>query len=59
VPLAVYESACDRDHAGPGAGHIRRGYDSGEMIGYEIEGEDGGLFAAVASESELSPAAPR
>ena len=29
-----------------GRGRIRQGYDSGEMIGYEIEGDDGVLFAA-------------
>ena len=40
-----------------GAGRIRQGYDSGEMIGYEIVGADGSLFAA--EESELSPAAER
>ncbi len=32
--------------AGRGAGRIRQGYDSGEMIGYEIDGDDGKLFAA-------------
>jgi hypothetical protein len=36
-----------------GSGRIRQGYDSGEMIGYEIDGSDGRLFAA--EESELSP----
>lgn len=40
-----------------GRGRIRQGYDSGELIGYEIEGEDGILFAA--EESELSPAQKR
>ena len=36
------------DHvvAGRRAGRIRQGYDSGEMIGYEIEAADGTLFAA-------------
>jgi quercetin dioxygenase-like cupin family protein len=29
-----------------GSGKIRQGYDSGEMIGYEIDGDDGTLFAA-------------
>jgi len=38
-----------------GTGRIRQGYDSGEMIGYEIEAEDGHLFAA--EESELKAAA--
>ena len=40
-----------------GAGRIRQGYDSGEMIGYEIDGADGSLFAA--EERELSPAVER
>ena len=40
-----------------GNGRIRQGYDSGEMIGYEIETEDGRLFAA--EESELEPAPKR
>ncbi|HEV7239177.1 MAG TPA: cupin domain-containing protein [Thermoanaerobaculia bacterium] len=40
-----------------GAGRIRQGYDSGEMIGYEINGEDGSLFAA--EEGDLSPAEKR
>ncbi|MGE5275719.1 MAG: cupin domain-containing protein [Acidobacteriota bacterium] len=40
-----------------GRGRIRQGYDSGEMIGYEIDGEDGSLFAA--EESELAPADER
>ncbi len=30
-----------------GRGRIRQGYDSGEMIGYEIETENGGLFIAL------------
>ena len=37
-----------------GPGRIRQGYDSGEMIGYEIEGDDGTLFAA--EERDLRPA---
>ena len=37
-----------------GTGRIRQGYDSGDMIGYEIEGDDGTLFAA--EERDLSPA---
>jgi len=36
-----------------GRGRIHQGYDSGEMIGYEIEGDDGTLFAA--EERELRP----
>jgi hypothetical protein len=37
-----------------GPGRIRQGYDSGEIIGYEIDGDDGTLFAA--EERELTPA---
>ena len=37
-----------------GAGKIHQGYDSGEMIGYEIEGDDGVLFAA--EEKDVRPA---
>jgi len=40
-----------------GTGRIRQGYDSGEMIGYEIDGDDGSLFAA--EESDLRPATDR
>jgi hypothetical protein len=40
-----------------GAGRIRQGYDSGEMIGYEIDGDDGSLFAA--EESDVRPASDR
>ena len=40
-----------------GTGRIRQGYDSGEMIGYEIDGADGSLFAA--EEKDLSPAMER
>jgi quercetin dioxygenase-like cupin family protein len=40
-----------------GTGRIRQGYDSGEMIGYEIDGTDGSLFAA--EEREISSAAER
>jgi quercetin dioxygenase-like cupin family protein len=36
----------DRVVAGRRAGRIRQGYDSGEMVGYEIESPDGSLFAA-------------
>ena len=36
-----------------GNGRIRQGYDSGEMIGYEIDGDDGTLFAA--EERDLRP----
>jgi quercetin dioxygenase-like cupin family protein len=37
-----------------GAGRIRQGYDSGEVIGYEIDGDDGTLFMAL--ENEIAPA---
>lgn len=37
-----------------GTGRIRQGFDSGEMVGYEIVRDDGTLFAA--EESELEPA---
>ena len=30
-----------------GPGRIRQGYDSGEFIGYEIDGDDGTLFMAI------------
>jgi quercetin dioxygenase-like cupin family protein len=40
-----------------GTGRIRQGYDSGEMIGYEIDGADGNRFAA--EEKDLRPAAER
>lgn len=40
-----------------GRGRIRQGYDSGEMIGYEIESDDGSLFAA--EEEELRSAKKR
>lgn len=33
-----------------GSGTIRQGYDSGEVIGYEIDGEDGRLFMALEEE---------
>ncbi len=35
-----------------GAGRIRQGYDSGEVVGYEIDGDDGSLF--IAEECEIS-----
>jgi quercetin dioxygenase-like cupin family protein len=34
-----------------GTGRIRQGYDSGEFIGYEIEGEGGALFMATEAET--------
>lgn len=37
-----------------GGGRIRQGYDSGEMIGYEIDGDEGILFMAL--EEEIQPA---
>jgi quercetin dioxygenase-like cupin family protein len=45
----------DRVIAKRGRGCIRQGYDSGEMIGYEIEGDDGYLFAAEEKELQLAP----
>lgn len=43
--------------AAHGRGRIRQGYDSGEFIGYEIEGADGTLF--MAEEKDVSrPEAP-
>lgn len=33
-----------------GSGRIRQGYDSGEVIGYEIEGDGGALFMALEAE---------
>ena len=36
-----------------GAGRIRQGYDSGEVIGYEIDGDDGTLF--MAEERDIGP----
>lgn len=38
-----------------GAGRIRQGYDSGEMIGYEIDGADGSLFAAEEKDLRAAP----
>lgn len=35
-----------------GTGRIRQGYDSGEVIGYEIDGDDGRLFMALENEIE-------
>jgi hypothetical protein len=43
----------DRVIAKLGRGRIRQGYDSGEIIGYEIDGENGVLF--IAEERELRP----
>ena len=47
----------DRVVGARGAGRIRQGYDSGEMLGYEIERADGSLFAA--EEKELRRAGQR
>jgi hypothetical protein len=41
----------DRVMTSRGSGRIRQGYFSGEVLQYEIEGEDGGLF--MANEDEL------
>jgi len=43
----------DRVRTSRGTGRIRQGYDSGEMIGYEIEGDNGVLFAALEDEVRL------
>ena len=40
----------DRVAGEKGTGRIRQGYDSGEMVGYEIERADGTLFAAEEKE---------
>lgn len=34
-----------------GKGRVRQGYDSGEFVGYEIDGDDGSLFMALESET--------
>lgn len=38
-----------------GSGRIRQGYDSGEIIGYEIDGDDGILFMAEERELQRKP----
>lgn len=38
-----------------GKGRVRQGYDSGEMVGYEIDGDDGSLFMALESETAAEP----
>ncbi len=43
----------DRVNSKRGAGRIRQGYDSGEVIGYEIDGDDGTLF--MAEEGDIRP----
>ena len=43
----------DRVATKRGRGLIRQGYDSGEIVGYEIDGDDGSLFMAL--ESEIEP----
>ena len=42
----------DRVTTSRGSGRIRQGYDSGEVIGYEIDGDTGTLF--IAEECEIS-----
>lgn len=42
-----------------GRGRIRQGYDSGEMIGYEIDGDDGTLFMAEERELKHQPGQDR
>lgn len=38
-----------------GTGRIRQGYDSDEVIRYEIDGDDGTLFMAVEGEIQAAP----
>lgn len=38
-----------------GSGVIRQGYDSGEVVGYEIDGHDGSLFMALEHEIVREP----
>lgn len=45
----------DRVVTSRGKGRIRQGYDSGEIVGYEIDGDDGTLFMAVESEITAEP----
>jgi quercetin dioxygenase-like cupin family protein len=45
----------DRVVSPRGKGRIRQGYDSGEVIEYEIDGDDGTLFAAQPSELKPLP----
>jgi quercetin dioxygenase-like cupin family protein len=42
----------DRVTTSRGNGRIRQGYDSGEVIGYEVDGENGNLF--IAEECEIT-----
>ena len=42
----------DRVATARGSGRIRQGYDSGEVIGYEIDGDSGALF--IAEECEIA-----
>ena len=49
----------DRVITSRGAGRIRQGYDSGEVVGYEIDGDDGTLFVAEESGVSLEPAATK
>jgi len=45
----------DRVNTSRGKGRIRQGYDSGEIVGYEIDGDDGTLFMALESEITAEP----
>ena len=38
-----------------GTGRIRQGYDSGEVVGYEIDGDDGTLFMGMEAELTRVP----
>ena len=44
----------DRVTTPRGSGRIRQGYDSGEVVGYEIDGDDGVLFMAEECEIEVA-----
>lgn len=47
----------DRVSTPRGKGRIKQGYDSGEVIGYDVEGDDGSLF--MAEECEIYEAGQR
>jgi quercetin dioxygenase-like cupin family protein len=41
-----------------GEGTIRQGYDSGEIVGYEVDGADGSLFMALEEDVSAMPERP-
>lgn len=56
LPAKAFELRKGADVGTPrGRGKIRQGYDSGEVVGYEIDGDDGTLFMAL--EAEITPLA--